>query len=225
MRTIEYPSALGIPVTAEFLTADEAAFSAHSLMEIIEKGYTAEFESKTASLKPGTVAARYSPRLSSNVLRYSERTRTHYRLGSEIVAVRSRYPGYPRQWQAFSKISPAPAMTGDEFDGCYINDIIARPPHGFGWGRVVLHAALRWSSHANDERVVLEAFTGSSVNKWYEHLGLQPLTDKEADPFPFNDAELPMTWYATPPGSCLHDVVKRLEEHNPGLRNSYEYRG
>lgn len=197
---------------------------ARSLLEIIEKGYAAQFEGRVSGLKPGTVALRYGARFSSNVLRYSERTRTHYGLGSEIVAVRSRYADDPFRWQAFAKISPAPAMTDGEFDGCYINDVISRPPHGFGWGSIALHAALRWGSHAQDERVVLEAFTGSSVNGWYEQIGLRPLANKPADPFVFNEsAQLPMTWYKTPPGLCLHDVVSYLEARNPGLQNSYGY--
>lgn len=216
-KRIYYPKPGGGETVVELLSSRRAQRLVPSLLEVINEGYQAQFEAgDNPTLPRGTVAARYAP-TPENIERYSRRTHDHFEDGSRIAAVFDS--ALSDTIIAFAKVSPAEKAGDAPFSyGCYLNDVIARK-HRTGAGSVALHAALARTNQAFDRPLVLEGFTGSSVNTWYEkRLGLVAVPAIQADGFPFNaEHTLPMTYYTTPADASLGTVVQMLEERSPYL--------
>ncbi|MET1032974.1 MAG: hypothetical protein ABWX94_00570 [Candidatus Saccharimonadales bacterium] len=219
-KQIHYPRPDGSEAIVELLTERRAQILTGALLTVIDEGYRSQFSTGEAGnqmVPADVIAAKYSPS-DKNIERYSDATRRHFSIGSQIAAVLGKST---LAIAAFAKVSPAEVAGDAPFqDGCYLNDVIARQ-HRTGDGSIALHAALTRTGQDYDKPLVLEGFVGSSVNAWYERLGLVAVPAIVTGDFSFtSEHTLPMVYYTTPSSAGLGDVVNALEVAYPNLAYS-----
>lgn len=87
-----------------------------------------------------------------------------------------------------------------------------------GLGSAMLHSYLKYAASPT-ARVVLEAFDGSPVNRWYRKMGFQDETP--AEPLQIGrGVQLPEHYMVTTEQGVASTRVEYLEEHYPELQGS-----
>lgn len=100
-----------------------------------------------------------------------------------------------------------------------IAEILINPRYqGRGYAAALLHINLKYYA-AQGARVMLDAFEGSSVNRWYESLGFQ---EEEPSGKLELDARhaLSTRYMVTPRSITAAGIVRQLETRHPVLRSS-----
>jgi len=110
--------------------------------------------------------------------------------------------------RGLSKVMPMRGMV-------YVGDVMVAPPWRGGVGTRLLHAPLVYDGHPDSSRVELDAFEGSSVNRWYVKLGFKPTVLE--DSFEMGDYSLLTRRLVVPSTIGLRGLVRRMEQQTPAL--------
>lgn len=104
-----------------------------------------------------------------------------------------------------------------DYGQTYLADIITAPPWRRGIGSRGLHASLTKSGLPPSNTLSLDGFQGSSVNKWYESLGLNPGSLTGYMNVGSTGYRMLHREYATPASVGVGGVVRALEAKRPSL--------
>ncbi len=205
------------------------------LRAVLHDAYMGELVESQQLLGTRTLDRYFDPADNSLRTQFAECTADLHERGARITYLAS-IDG--EQLLGFSKIGPAPQMTGDEsqprgyaYDGYYLNNIAVRPramlraggrtinTQNRGWASMLIHANVV-ANHQYDlsQPLVLDAINGNDrVNSWYQRWGMIPDLATPTGSVGFGDVSIKETYHVTPPDVLLNGVLQYLVARRPWL--------
>jgi hypothetical protein len=206
---VEYPADdLSVaPVVVERLTADAVDEDlASGSIRLVRDSYAAEYGD--VQVPKSYFYDEYDPEKDTQVALRRQVMRERIENGSATYwIVRGEGP---------DRLDGLTRMMHDTYSS-YIGDVITAPPGRRGIGSCALHAAIGQTDYGPRHTLILDAFEGSSVNKWYEDLGFERGALSGYFMVGTSNRSMLMREYKTPRWSGKGEVLKALEAKHPRL--------
>lgn len=226
-----------IRLVIEQVSADGVDRSiAREVLALLGATYTARFEGREAQarLPRGTIAALYNPEDPDAVIRqrdrmqqYIDEQRTQYWYVSSVNDEGNTGVNQGRDTlPGMIKLSPSrPTLLhhiGAKPDNLYINDVLVNPhSQGHGLGTGLMHVAVTHAGFSANAVAVLDVYRGSSVNRWFEMLGLRESPDSPTDlAAEFGGHTLPQVRYVSEDGLSLGGMSLAMQNRDQWLASA-----
>jgi GNAT superfamily N-acetyltransferase len=204
------------PVEVEFFEEEQASALAGSILQLVVKSYGALFEGSEGSVPPGAFAAEYNTEEALDRWRQKVVPKV-YGDGGTYLGIRE--PSDTNSLAAVLKVLPGSCFE-ERFSGMIaVGEILTHPDRQRqGLGSALLHSYFKYAAPPM-ARLVLEAFDGSPVNRWYRQMDFQD--EAPADPLRLGqDLELPTHYMVTTQQAVASNRVDYLENNYPRLQES-----
>lgn len=204
------------PLEVEFFEEGQAVVLASAILQLVVRSYGAQFEGSDGIVPRGTFAAKYDTE--EALTRWRENVVPGvYGRGGTYLGIRE--PSETSSLAGVLKILPGHCFE-ERFTGMVaVGEILTHPERQRqGLGAAMLHSYLKYAAPPT-AHLVLEAFDGSPVNRWYRKMEFQ-----DEAPAPSlqvgQSIELPEHYMVTMGQAVVSTRVDYLEKSYPGLQGS-----